>query len=369
MRLNMEDWKEFYVENIFRIEPTKGKNSTELLEGNDISYIAAKYDDNGLAMRCQLEGFKDWVSEGNCIVFIQLGAGSAGYANYIPSDFIGMSGKTACGYIDGIMTPSIGLFLSTLLCKERDKYSFGRSWTGNRLKETILKLPICRDENNEPIIDATKKYSEEGYIPDFEWMENYIKTLNHKPLTTSNGGGRGKNKLQLDVERWGEFEVVKLFNGYKRGTRITTSDRLSGNYPFVTAGEQNEGVAEKINNIEAITYNNAITIDMFGNSFYHGYDFKADDNILVLKNKTFLNKYIGCFISTVINQDKYKNSYGRQYRQKDCDIHVIKLPICYGEDGETPVIDTTHKYSKEGYIPDFKFMEEYIKSLPYGDRL
>jgi len=190
MRLNMEDWKEFYVENIFRIEPTKGKNSTELLEGNDISYIAAKYDDNGLAMRCQLEGFKDWVSEGNCIVFIQLGAGSAGYANYIPSDFIGMSGKTACGYIDGIMTPSIGLFLSTLLCKERDKYSFGRSWTGNRLKETILKLPICRDENNEPIIDATKKYSEEGYIPDFEWMENYIKTLNHKPLTTSNGGGQ-----------------------------------------------------------------------------------------------------------------------------------------------------------------------------------
>ena len=359
MRLNIEDWKEFYVGNIFKKVKIKKYSAIPESEG-ETPFISSTSVNNGVSTKVDEKPIN-----GNCIT---VSTNGDCFDVFYQREPVVVSSDVEVLYLDKLNEIN-AMFLCTVLRQEKFKYSYGRKPKSNKVFDTLIKLPICRDENNEPIIDSSKKYSEDGYIPDFKWMENYIKTLNHKPLTTSNGGGRGKNKLQLDVERWGEFEVVKLFNGYKRGTRITTSDRLSGNYPFVTAGEQNEGVAEKINNIEAITYNNAITIDMFGNSFYHGYDFKADDNILVLKNKTFLNKYIGCFISTVINQDKYKNSYGRQYRQKDCDIHVIKLPICYGEDGETPVIDTTHKYSKEGYIPDFKFMEEYIKSLPYGDRI
>ena len=44
------------------------------------------------------EGNEEYISQGNCIVFIQLGAGSAGYTTYQPSAFVGMSGKTSCGY-------------------------------------------------------------------------------------------------------------------------------------------------------------------------------------------------------------------------------------------------------------------------------
>lgn len=84
-----------------------------------------------------------------------------------------MSGKTIWGYVDGIMNPQIGLFLTTILCKERPKYFFGRSWTGDRLRETIIKLPTDLSGN-----------------PDWKFMEQYIKSLNHKPLTTKNGGVR-----------------------------------------------------------------------------------------------------------------------------------------------------------------------------------
>ena len=80
--IDMQNWKPFKIGELFRLEATKGKDSTELVEGNDISYIGAKKDDNGLMIRCQLKGFEDWVSKGNCIVFICLGAGSAGYATY-----------------------------------------------------------------------------------------------------------------------------------------------------------------------------------------------------------------------------------------------------------------------------------------------
>lgn len=47
---------------------------------------------------------------------------------------------------------------------------------------------------------------------------------------------------------------------------------------------------------------------------------------------------------------------------------VMKLPVVYNADG-TPFIDGDKRYSEEGYVPNWQFMEDYIKSLPYGDRL
>ena len=37
--------------------------------------------------------------------------------------------------------------------------------------------------------------------------------------------------------------------------------------------------------------------------------------------------------------------------------------------GNDYVIDSKKKYLKLGFIPDWKWMENYIKSLPYGDRI
>lgn len=157
--LDTSTWKEFSVggENgIFLLEKTRGKVTDELLDGNDIAYIAAKKTFNGFSQRCQLEGFEDWVSKGNCIVFVCIGAGSAGYATYQPEDFIGMNGKTICGYNENL-NENIGIFLETVLSCERPKYSFGRSWTGERLANTKIKLPVTK--SNEP---------------DWVWMDTFI---------------------------------------------------------------------------------------------------------------------------------------------------------------------------------------------------
>lgn len=148
----------------------------------------------------------------------------------------------------------------------------------------------------------------------------------------------------IDTSSWKEFYLKDLFGQCKRGTRITKTDRIEGNIPFVTAGENNEGVSEKIGNIEAITYNNALTIDMFGNCFYHNYPFKCDDNILIFTNE-HINSFTGLFLATIILQDKYRYSYGNQYRQNNYNKHVIKLP-------STP--------SGE---PNWQYMEDFIDGL------
>ena len=74
------------------------------------------------------------------------------------------------------------------------------------------------------------------------------------------------------------------------------------------------------------------------------------------------------FIQTLLTANRFKYTYGRKVTAEKYLNDVIDLPVQHNEDGSF-LIDSSHKYSDEGYIPDWEFMENYIKSLPYGDRL
>ena len=172
LNLNVSGWKPFRIGNLFQIEQTKGKTTNDLLIGNDVPYIGAKKDNNGLENMCSIKGNERFISKGNCIVFIQLGQGSAGYSTYQNDDFIGMNGKTSCGYNKNL-NKYIGIFIVAVLDLERPKYSFGRSWTGDRLKNTIINLP------------AKKQHTEaEDWIPDWKFMEEFINSLHYSDYIT-----------------------------------------------------------------------------------------------------------------------------------------------------------------------------------------
>ena len=140
-----------------------------------------------------------------------------------------------------------------------------------------------------------------------------------------------------------EYKVTNLFN-YTRGTRLIKSNRLDGKYPLVTAGEFNQGVKGFIEPNTQKIYNNAITIDMFCNTFVHLDDFCCDDNILVLQSKNPINHKALFYIATVMSMDKYKFGYGKQYRMNSLEAHKILLPTLGGE-------------------INFSFMEKFIEEL------
>lgn len=140
-----------------------------------------------------------------------------------------------------------------------------------------------------------------------------------------------------------EYKVTNLFN-YTRGTRLIKSNRQDGKYPLVTAGEFDQGVKGFIEPNTQKIYNNAITIDMFCNAFVHLDDFCCDDNILVLQSKNPINHKALFYIATVMNMDKYKFGYGKQYRINSLEAHKILLPTLGGE-------------------INFSFMEKFIEEL------
>ena len=164
-KIDSDKFHSFKLGEIFTFDKGKISNKTENLEeGNDIFYIGAKKKENGIMEKCAYD--ERYISKGNCIVFICDGQGSIGYNNYMDKDFIGTS-NLELGYNENLNQYN-GLYLVTVLDLERPKFSFGRKRKPT-LENTKIQLPAMQKD------DGT-------YEPDWQYMEDYIKSLPYADL-------------------------------------------------------------------------------------------------------------------------------------------------------------------------------------------
>lgn len=372
MNLDVGNWKGFAINKLFKLENGKA-NQGMLEDGNECFYIGAKKDDNGVMLHCNKD--EALMQKGNCIIFICNGQGSVGYANYMDIDFIGTTDIVA-GYNENLNSYN-GLFIATVLCQERPKYSFGRKWK-THLKDTVIDLPIQYNLDCTPFIDDTHKYSDEGYVPDWQWMESYIKSLHHKPLMTKNKVGQA---LELNTNTWKYF-LLKNICAITMGNKMDYS-AMSVDEPiinFVGRSADNNGVTGKVDlvtddkgNVVKPYKAGCVTIALggsLGSAYLQVEDFYTSQNVAVLEFEDTVSDCAKLFITNcIMNESKYKYfPFGRELNTHIRNDFGFTLPIQHNHDG-TPIIDGTHKYSEEGYIPDWLWMETYIKALPCGDKL
>ena len=152
---------------------------------------------------------------------------------------------------------------------------------------------------------------------------------------------------KLKAVKWGNFSISQVFNKVVQGRRLKKDDQLPGNIPFVMSGTTNTGVVGYISNPVATFPANSITVDIFGNAFYRGYQFGAGDDTGVYWNteKNF-SKETMLFFTIAINRSLHgKFSYGKKLRSSQSLDIKIKLPI-----------------TNTGEI-DYTFMETFIREL------
>lgn len=148
---------------------------------------------------------------------------------------------------------------------------------------------------------------------------------------------------KIDTTSWEKYKLLDLGFTNFHGTRIKKTDRMSGNTIFLTAGKENLGIIGTIGNNITI-WNCPITIDMFGNCFYHNYACSGDDNIYAFVNNN-LSVYVKQYIASCINATtSNKYSYKEQFRQTDADKLEVWLP----------------SINKN---PDWAYMEQYVKAI------
>lgn len=152
---------------------------------------------------------------------------------------------------------------------------------------------------------------------------------------------------KLRTVKWGEFKYKEVFNRIEQGRRLKKDDQIDGTIPFVMSGTTNAGVVNYISNPVASFPKNAITIDIFGNTFYRNYAFGAGDDTGVYWNDATAYSSNAMLFFAVAMQKSVMGrfSYGKKLRSSQSEDFTMHLPV-----------------TDDGTI-DFDFMESFIAEL------
>jgi Type I restriction modification DNA specificity domain len=285
-----------------------------------VNYVSRTRENNGVsAFVKRLENVEPFEKE----LITVAGSGNSVLESFIqPLPFY-------TGYHVFILKPKVKLshlqklFYCFCIRKNQYKYNFGRQ--ANKTLKDILVPPELPEE--------FKKIQ----------VENF-NTIKRKSLV--------QDKYKLNQENWKWFRYDQLFT-IEKGKRIVNSEMRSGNTRCIRPIDSNNGVYDYID-LEPNHKGNTITVNYNGSvaeAFYQSEPYFALDDVNVLYPKFELNVYIAMFIITLIRQEKYRFNYGRKWNLGRMNESLIKLPV--NESGK----------------PDFEFMENYIKSLPYSSNL
>lgn len=386
MSLDTEKWKLFDFIKIFDIKKGFYNKKPESSGLGHIPFLGATDSNNGVTEYYTYEEIESSSRTGdgvNEVIEHKLypahavcvtNDGSVGYAYYQNKAFTCSHSVTPLYLQTGQFNEYTGMFIAAVIMYDRYRWGYGRKWRPERMKNSQLKLPILRDKNDNPVIDSQKLYSEEGFIPDWQWMENYIKSLHHKPVSTK---VTSTSNAELKTTEWKEFFLKDLFDaGMGNGIDAVATTNDNPQYNYVSRDSNGNGVVGFVDAIEgeepfpAGAMSLALGGSFLGSCFIQKKPFYTAQNVAVLQEKVPMTEHVKLFIAALIrNECKIKyQAFGRELNAHFRKDFSVKLPI-KRDNNENIVIDPKHEFSPNGYIPDWDWMDRYMKSLPFSDRI
>lgn len=166
---------------------------------------------------------------------------------------------------------------------------------------------------------------------------------------------------KTDMENWKEFSVTDLFTSdIDRGKCSVAGDLLDGDdIYYLGAKKKDGGIVRRVTYDETLVTKGpclGFITDGDGSIGYHNYidleEFIATTNVSVGYNSK-INVYTGLFLVTILDLERPKYSFGRKYSSRIPKMKVL-LPATI-ENGDE--------------VPDWNYMEDYIKKLAYADLL
>lgn len=215
--------------------------------------------------------------------------------------------------------------------------------------------------NDEWLCEA---YMETDYsklcVKDFEiTVAEYLSYLVKNSKITLESKFKVHEEQQIKMNNWKLFDINKIFSQIYLGKAYHKIDLnitdISGDNTinYITRSALNNGNESFVLDFEEykIEKGNAITIGAEGiKAFYQGDKFICGNKVNILRNEK-INKYNALFITTVINYSiKGRYSYGRAIVLNQLQKEKFLLPEKNNE-------------------PDWEYMENFIKSLQYSDKI
>ena len=360
--MNTSSWKWFRYDEIFDIKHGFYNKKPEDNPNGDIPFIGATDSNNGVTSHSDLETIAITTKTGddnnspleekifeNCIAVTN--NGSVGYAYYQAKKFTCTHDVNPL-YLKGHeINPYIALFLCTLIEKERFRWAYGRKWRPVRMPSSKIKLPVTAE--GKPDWKYMEDFVKDQIIPQLPkkaqkvWLKKYDTTP------------QKQEQMKLNTQDWKWFVIKDICQKPYKATAYNASDLEECNKHnpnailYVTRTDVNNGCKGYVLNegFVDVEDGNALTIgDTTATIYYQAQKFICGDHMVVLRCEHF-NLYTGLFISTLLNLERFRYNYGRAFNMDIIANTRIKLPVT--AEGE----------------PDWQFMEDYIKSLPFSKNI
>lgn len=289
-----------------------------------------------------------------------------------------------------ILNEKIALYIISGMYKALEsKYNWNNKSGWQKIKYEYISLPIKTDKNGNPIIDDTHFYHEEGFVPDFDYMQERIEELEQerieeleqylvatglndyeltdediKTLSLSGFGHYEKRDSKDAVKVCKEFKVSDLFESENGDVDLQKRDINGIGIDVVSSGITDNGFIGKTTRPAKVFAGNSLTIDMFGYAFYRNLSYKmvTHARVFALLPKFSMNDVLGQFFVGCFSHLPNKYNYSNMCSWNKIKDDFISLPIQTDINGN-PIIDTERKYHPDGYIPDWDFMEKYIRAI------
>ena len=345
-KLKRVEWGEFRIGELFeKIKVKSLKYKTSDLPSKPTNEFTLP----ALTAGIQNQGLNNFVPKKDAtilknVISISANGANTGATFYQNREFTVLQDAYAINWIytDDILTNNHYLYLTGSISKT----IFGNyEWTNKagweRIKDDKIHLPTKNGKIDFAFMEKFIAELEAERIAELEayllatGLKDYILTNEEKEVleafrnskSHAGGGGEVVDYQLLTSINWQRFNLEKLFGKSTRGRRLKSDDRISGNLPFVTAGETDEGISAFIGNDVIVFSENTTTIDMFGSAKYRNYKYGGDDHIAVVHTEN-LPKFAAIFVTTAIHKTSYTGQfhYGRNFYAKDADELNILLP-------------------------------------------
>lgn len=181
--VDIQDWQEFIISKLFDIKSPASRSIKSYNEG-DVPYISSGRVNNGIITYLEPKDDEE-LERGNCITVSPLDGSSF----YQEDDFLGRGGAGSAISLlyNENLTKNIALFICTIIKISSKKFDYNDALTSDNLKNLKIKLPVLHNEEGTFYIDKEKNYSNEGYVPDWEFMEKYMEAIE----------GKAQNRIDL----------------------------------------------------------------------------------------------------------------------------------------------------------------------------
>lgn len=312
--LDKVEWKTFRFTEVFQ-DIQRGKRLTKANQTDGPKpYISSTSENNGvdafIGNETGVRKFEDVLTLAN--------SGSVGSTFYQQFEFVASDHVTALKSENA--DKYAYLFLSTVVKRLEEKYSFNREINDTRIKREKLILPADKEGN-----------------PNFQYMSDFVKKLEldkaQEVLEYIYIYIRVKIILEEKVCEisWKDFWIEDICE-IKSGVRLTKANQEIGLRPFVGASDSDNGVTAFVSNKNKSLDANVLGVNYNGSvveNFYHPYEAVFSDDVkrLKWKDEIYGNKYTYLFLKQMILSQKIKYAYGYKFNGERMKRQKIMLPV------------------------------------------